>query len=146
MCFRAVFRCFVIFIRPNAYVSYLGKDRHMSNSIDDVTSRIQKFADDRDWNQFHTPKNLIMAATSELGELAETLQWKSEVEVQEFIESEYGRSRVSEEIADVAIYLIRLCQKIEVDFTEILLAKIDQNESKYPVSTSKGSSKKYNEL
>jgi NTP pyrophosphatase (non-canonical NTP hydrolase) len=118
----------------------------MSNSIDDVTSRIQKFADDRDWNQFHTPKNLIMAATSELGELAETLQWKSEVEVQEFIESEYGRSRVSEEIADVAIYLIRLCQKIEVDFTEILLAKIDQNESKYPVSTSKGSSKKYNEL
>ena len=68
MCFRTVFRCFLIFIRPNAYVSYLGKDRHMSNSIDDLNSRIQKFADDRDWDQFHTLKNLLLALVGEVGE------------------------------------------------------------------------------
>ena len=87
-----------------------------------------------------------MAATSEMGELSETLQWKSDLEVKDYLASESGKKKICEEIADVAIYLIRLCQKVEVDFVEILLSKIDLNESKYPVDKSKGTSQKYNEL
>jgi len=87
-----------------------------------------------------------MAATSEMGELAEVLQWKSDEEAAQFLESQYGRERISEEIADVAIYLIRLCQKLNLNFVQILSEKISQNDEKYPVEKSKGTSKKYTDL
>ena len=116
------------------------------DSIASLQSRIQAFSEERDWDQFHTPKNLIMAATSEMGELAEVLQWKNDEEAAEFLNSQYGRERISEEIADVAIYLIRLCQKLDLNFVEILSDKISQNNVKYPVDKSKGSAKKYTDL
>jgi dCTP diphosphatase len=116
------------------------------DSIASLQARIQTFSEERDWDQFHTPKNLIMAATAEMGELAEVLQWKNDEEAAEFLKSEYGRERISEEIADVAIYLIRLCQKLDLNFIEILSIKISQNEMKYPVDKSKGSAKKYTDL
>ena len=116
------------------------------DAISALQARIQAFSQERDWDQFHTPKNLIMAATSEMGELAEILQWKNDEEAAEFLSTQYGRERISEEIADVAIYLIRLCQKLDLNFVEILSQKITQNEVKYPVDKSKGSAKKYTEL
>jgi dCTP diphosphatase len=116
------------------------------NSLIDIQSRIQSFSEARDWSQFHTPKNLIMAATAEVGELAEVLQWQSDQEVSIFLKSPLGRERISEEIADVAIYLIRLCQVLDLDFLEILGTKMRKNEEKYPVSKSKGLAKKYTEL
>lgn len=115
-------------------------------SIASLQARIQAFSEERDWDQFHTPKNLIMAATSEMGELAEVLQWKNDAEAAEFLASQYGRQRISEEIADVAIYLIRLCQKLDLNFIEILSEKISQNDLKYPVDKSKGSTRKYTDL
>jgi dCTP diphosphatase len=116
------------------------------DSITSLQARIQAFSEERDWDQFHTPKNLIMAATSEMGELAEVLQWKNDEEAAEFLNTQYGRERISEEIADVAIYLIRLCQKLDLNFVEILSEKISQNDVKYPVDKSKGSAKKYTDL
>ena len=116
------------------------------NEIQNLATEIKKFADARDWEQFHTPKNLIMAATSEMGELAEVLQWKNDEEAAEFLSTQYGRERISEEIADIAIYLIRLCQKLDLNFVEILSEKITQNDAKYPVDKSKGSAKKYTDL
>ncbi len=116
------------------------------DSIAALQGRIKTFSEERDWDQFHTPKNLIMAATAEMGELAEVLQWKSDEEAAEFLKSQYGRDRISEEIADVAIYLIRLCQKLDLNFVEILSEKISQNDEKYPIDKSKGTSKKYTDL
>ena len=87
-----------------------------------------------------------MAATSEIGELAELLQWKTEEETSIYAKSQHGRERISEEIADVAIYLIRLCQKLDLDFIEIVQSKIEKNEIKYPVDKSTGHAKKYTEL
>ena len=116
------------------------------DSISSLQARIQSFSEDREWDQFHTPKNLIMAATSEMGELAEVLQWKNDEEAAEFLNTQFGRERISEEIADVAIYLIRLCQKLDLNFVEILSEKISQNDVKYPIDKSKGSAKKYTDL
>lgn len=87
-----------------------------------------------------------MAATAEMGELAEVLQWKSDEEVAGFLRSEQGRERISEEIADVAIYLIRLCQTLNLNFIEIVGKKITENDLKYPIDRSKGSAKKYKDL
>ena len=116
------------------------------DSIAKLQAQIKVFSEERDWDKFHTPKNLIMAATSEMGELAEVLQWKSDDEVIEYLSSQSGKDRISEEIADVAIYLIRLCQKINIDFIEAIQSKISINDSKYPAEKSRGKSKKYNEL
>jgi dCTP diphosphatase len=115
------------------------------DSLSHIQNFIQKFAHDRDWDQFHTPKNLIMAATSEMGELAEVLQWKSDEEVVAYLKSVEGKERLSEEIADVMIYLLRLCQKTDIDVLHALREKIRKNELKYPVDISKGNAKKYTE-
>jgi dCTP diphosphatase len=116
------------------------------DSFSQINELIRHFSELRDWDQFHTPKNLILAATSEMGELAEVLQWKSDDEVIEYLSSQSGKDRISEEIADVAIYLIRLCQKSNIDFIEAIRSKLSINESRYPAEKSKGKSKKYNEL
>jgi dCTP diphosphatase len=115
----------------------------MSSEFEDLLNKIQNFSDARDWSQFHTPKNLILAATGELGELAELLQWKDDQEVTEYLASKHGKERISEEIADIAIYLIRLCQMTNIDFLDAIQNKIKINEIKYPIETSKGNSEKY---
>jgi len=117
-----------------------------NDSLAHIEGLIAKFSEERDWDQFHTPKNLIMAATSEMGELAELLQWKSDEDAANFLITPLGRERISQEIADVAIYLIRLCQRLDLNFIEILNQKMNENELKYPVDKSKGSSKKYTDL
>ena len=101
------------------------------DSFSQINELIRHFSELRDWDQFHTPKNLILAATSEMGELAEVLQWKSDDEVIEYLSSQSGKDRISEEIADVAIYLIRLCQKSDIDFIEAIRSKLSINESRY---------------
>lgn len=106
---------------------------------------IAQFAVERDWDQFHTPKNLILAATAEMGELAEVLQWKSDEEVVSFLKSDEGKARLSEEIADVVIYLIRLCQKAEISLIKAIKDKLQINSKKYPIEYSKGNAKKYSE-
>ena len=118
----------------------------MSNSIEEVNSRIQKFADDRDWDQFHTLKNLLLALVGEVGELAEIIQWKTDSEVAEYLNTFEGAQAVSEELADIAIYLLRLSQKAEINILEAIILKLEANELKYPVNLSKGNSKKYTEL
>jgi len=115
------------------------------DSIAKLQAQIQVFSEGRDWDQFHTPKNLILAATSEMGELAEVLQWKSDEEVVVFMQTDQGRAKLSEEIADVVIYLIRLCQKTEINFLGAIQHKLNINEKKYPLDTSKGNARKYNE-
>lgn len=107
-------------------------------------SRIKKFRDDRDWMQFHDPKNMAISITIEASELLEHFQWKTKKEVNEHIKN--NRSRIEEEIADVGLYLFELCDNLKIDLLSAMEKKMDENERKYPVEKSKGSNKKYTEF
>ena len=110
-------------------------------NIEKIKQRIQKFSDDRDWNSHHNPKNLVMALNGEVGELNEIFQWL------DFEESlnlpDDVKEHTKEEVADIAIYLIRICMKLDIDLEEAIINKMAKNEAKYPVETSKGGCKKY---
>ena len=111
--------------------------------IEKLQQRLQEFADQRDWNQFHSPKNLAMALVVEAAELAEHFQWLTQ---QESYELEAGKlEKVAEELADIFVYLVRLADRLGVDLPAAVDRKIALNEQKYPADRVRGSSKKYNE-
>ena len=99
--------------------------------------RIQQFTSDRDWDQYHTPSNLAKSIAIEASELLECFQWN---------DTEFDKEHVCEELADVMNYCIQMADKLGVDLDEIINAKIDQNEKKYPVEKAKGKADKYTEL
>lgn len=107
--------------------------------------QLDRFAKDRDWDQFHSPKNLAMALAGEAGELLEVFQWLTQKQSLEITTTEKGRRKVEEEVADIAIYLLRLCDKLEIDLNAAISRKISINEQKYPVALAKGNATKYNE-
>jgi NTP pyrophosphatase (non-canonical NTP hydrolase) len=113
------------------------------DSLSDLTERLRAFGAARDWEQFHSPKNLVMALTAELGELTEHFQWLTEAESKQ-IEAT-AREKVESEIADVFIYLVRLAQVLEVDLLSAADRKISENERKYPIEKVRGSAKKYSD-
>lgn len=117
----------------------------MSKEIEGLQKALKKFASDREWEQFHSPKNLSMALSVEASELVENFQWLTEK--QSYLTNDLNTlSSVKEEIADVFLYLIRLCDQLDVDVLEVARAKIKSNDRKYPIELCKGSSKKYNQL
>ncbi|CAB3826569.1 nucleotide pyrophosphohydrolase [Achromobacter aegrifaciens] len=105
-----------------------------------------KFAKDRDWEQFHSPKNLVMALTGEVGELSEIFQWMTEADSKAAGTNPSTAEAVKDELADVLLYLIRLSSALGVDLNEAVTQKLLKNAQKYPAEKAKGSSKKYNEL
>lgn len=109
--------------------------------LDQLKSRLRQFTDERDWDQFHSPKNLVMALSVEVGELVEHFQWLSEDASACLPDA--TRREVAEEIADVQIYLVRLADKLGIDIIQAAEAKIQATMQKYPTSRVKGSSKKY---
>ena len=118
----------------------------MPSSFEDIHQRIQQFSEEREWTQFHSSKNLVLALVSEVGELAEIIQWKSDSELIDYLQTKTGKQRLSEEIADIAIYIIRICQQQNINLMEIIENKLEINAQKYPISKSKGSAAKYTEL
>jgi dCTP diphosphatase len=114
------------------------------NSVDDLRNALRAFAAERDWDQFHSPKNLAMALAVEVGELMEPLQWLSESASTEL--SEAARVQLREEIADVFIYLVRLADKLEIDLLEAAGTKLRSNAHKYPVDKAKGNARKYTDF
>ncbi len=111
--------------------------------LDDLTQRVRQFAAERDWDQFHTPKNLAMALVAEAGELAAEFQWLTAA--QSAAPDAQQLSRIRAESADVLIYLVRLAQVLEFDLLAAAREKIVANERRYPVERVRGSSKKYTE-
>lgn len=115
-----------------------------NNNLNDLKQRLRDFAEARDWDQFHSPKNLSMALSAEVAEILEHFQWLTEDQ------SKYlptGKlEEVETELADALIYLIRLADKLDIDLLVAAQAKIDINEQKYPVDKAKGNAKKYTEL
>ena len=112
--------------------------------LDDLSARLRAFARERDWEQFHAPKNLAMALAVEAAELMEHFQWLTEQESGELPPA--ARQRVAEELADVLIFTVRLADRLGVDLEPAVEAKIRANAAKYPVEKSRGNSKKYSEL
>ena len=113
-------------------------------NIKNLEQIIKKFSNDRDWDQFHSPKNLSMALSVESSELLEIFQWLTEEESYNL--STLKKQHSKEEIADIAIYLIRMCMKLDIDLEEAILEKMKKNEDKYPVEKVKGFAKKYTEI
>jgi NTP pyrophosphatase (non-canonical NTP hydrolase) len=112
--------------------------------MQDTIARIRKFRDDRDWKQFHDPKNLAVSISIEAAELLELFQWKTGEESTRFAAE--NQERVSEEIADVAIYLVELADITGIDLAKAIADKLEKNARKYPVEKSRGVSTKYTDL
>ena len=115
----------------------------MSDSLVELRKRIDQFVTDRDWAQFHTPKNLAMAMIVEAAELVEQFQWNTPEESQQLTPEK--REAVSHELADTFVYLLRLAEVLEIDLIAAANAKIDLNAKKYPVEKARGSNAKYTE-
>ncbi len=107
-------------------------------NVEGTQQRLRAFVAARDWDQFHSPKNLAMALAAEAGELLELFLWLTEEQSTQIVELPEEMARVREEIADVQIYLLRLADKLDVDLGSAVEEKVALNERKYPVELSKG--------
>lgn len=114
------------------------------DSLEELKLSLRKFAKDRDWEQFHSPKNLVMALSGEAGELTECFQWLTEEQSKKLTGQQ--RKAVADEIADVQLYLVRLADKLNLDIAQEARRKIAVNAEKYPVERSSGTAKKYTDL
>ncbi len=118
----------------------------MGEEIEGLQVQLRSFAEERDWEQFHTPKNLVMALAGEVGELVEIFQWLTAQESAEVMSHERSSQQVREELADVFGYLLRLADELGIDLAQALIEKIRLNGEKYPIEKSRGVSTKYTEL
>jgi len=116
----------------------------MTDSLRNLAQQLDQFARDRDWKQFHSPKNLASALVVEAGELLEHFQWMTDAQSRELAPDR--RDAAAAEMADVLLYLIQLAAALGVDPIAAAQTKLKLNESRYPVDRARGSSKKYDEL
>ncbi|XP_054636214.1 glutamyl-tRNA(Gln) amidotransferase subunit B, mitochondrial [Dunckerocampus dactyliophorus] len=114
-------------------------------TVEDIRRMQAEFTDERDWNQFHQPRNLLLALVGEVGEVSELFQWKGEVAEGLPDWSETEREQLAHELSDVFIYLVELAEKCRVDLPQAVLRKMVLNRLKYPASKVHGSAKKYTE-
>ena len=112
--------------------------------LDGLRAGLRDFAAARDWDQFHSPKNLAMALSGEAGELLEVFQWLTDEQSRRL--DDKARSAAADEIADVLLYLVRLADKLGLDPLAEARRKLADNERRYPVDKARGSAKKYTEL
>ena len=111
-----------------------------------MKERIQKLVSERDWQRFHTPKNLVMALAGEAGELVEIFQWLTDEQAQKIMEDGAKASEVRDELADIFYYILRLSMVLKIDLEEAFNQKLDKTEKKYPVELAKGNARKYTEF
>ena len=116
----------------------------MTDEIQVLLRRLREFAKERDWDQFHSPKNLASALSVEAAELLEHFQWLTEEQSRALPDEK--KTAISEELADVFLYLLNLSDKLGIDLIEAANRKIQINAAKYPIDRAKGSMKKYTEL
>ena len=121
----------------------------LSIDIERITLRLREFAKERDWDQFHTPKNLVMALSVECSELVEHFQWLNTEETKilkiENVETEKKREEIAEEVSDILFYLLRFSDVMNLDLQKAVEEKLKKNAKKYPAEKVRGNSKKYNE-
>lgn len=118
-------------------------DDYKQDTLAKLSERLLQFAREREWEQFHAPKNLALSLMIEAAELAEHFQWKTTEESEQL--SAEQKHEAALEMADVFIYLIRLAQRMDIDLLQATLEKIEYNEQRYPADKVRGDSRKYNQ-
>lgn len=113
------------------------------SDLESIKLAVRRFTEERDWQQFHSPKNLAMALAGEAGELVAVFQWLTEAQSQSLTPSQ--RQDAMDEIADVQLYLVALADQLGIDIAQAVVQKMAKNEQKYPVQQFRGSARKYNE-
>lgn len=114
------------------------------SEIKGLTNRILAFIKERDWNQFHNPKDLALSLVLESAEVMEHFQWKNNEEMQEYIKT--NKSDIGEELADVLYWVLLMSHDLEIDIVKAFEDKLEKNVKKYPVEKAKGRHNKYNNL
>ena len=131
-----------VYFGPHAYVDEIHltihRDFFSKTQSEFITKQLIEFRNERDWEQFHNPKDLAIALNIESGELLETFLWKSDQDA--------DKEKVKDELADVFAYAYLIAEKYKFNVEEIVLEKIQKNGEKYPVEKAKGTAKKYDEL
>ncbi len=117
-----------------------------TSDLAQLTEAVRRFAEAREWGQFHTPKNLAMALSGEVGELVAELQWLTDEQVGIQVADSPLRDRVEDEVADVLMYLVRFADVCGIDPVAAARAKLGRNETRYPVDKARGSARKYTDL
>ena len=117
-----------------------------SSALDDLTRRLIAFRDAREWRPFHGLKNLMLSLNLEAAEILELTQWKSDDEVEAATADPEFRDQLSEECADVLLYLLLICERAGIDLEVAASAKIELNAAKYPVEKARGNARKYTAL
>lgn len=115
-------------------------------TLDKLKSIVQTFCEDRDWDQFHSPKDLPIGVITEAAELLEIFRFQSDEQALELFENPQIKEEIEDELADVLFFLLRFSQRFDVDLTKALLRKIEKSEKKYPVEKAKGKNTKYTKL
>ena len=113
-------------------------------TIEQLKKEVQKFCEDRDWDQFHNPKELAIGISTEANELLQLFRFKSEDDMKALMNSD-KRTEVEEELADVLYFVLRFAQMNNIDLSTIVNNKIEKNDKKYPLEKAKGCNKKYDE-
>jgi len=114
--------------------------------IDDLAASLRTFADARDWAQFHSLRNLVLALAGEVGELAAEVQWISDDSIDQAMSDPSKRAALESEIADVASYVIRIADVLQIDLAAAIRGKLALNEERYPRDLARGNARKYTEL
>lgn len=112
--------------------------------IKSLIAAVVKFRDERDWKQFHNPKDCAISLSLEAAEVMEHFQWKSKEEVEEYVKSH--REEIGDELADVLYWVLLMSNDLNIDISEAFLKKLEKNGQKYPVEKAKGKHTKYTEL
>ncbi|MEM1068460.1 MAG: nucleotide pyrophosphohydrolase [Planctomycetota bacterium] len=117
-----------------------------STTVEELKSAVAQFVRERDWEQFHDPKNLVMALTSEVGELAEHFRWVPSEDALATAKADSNREAVAHELADVLMFALEFANVCEIDIAEAIEQKLEINRHRYPVEKAKGRSDKYDRL
>jgi len=117
-----------------------------STTLGELKDSVRRFCEERDWDRYHDAKNLAIGLVTEASELLAVFRFRSEEEVRKMLGDEAGRTKATDEVADVLYFLLRFAQMYGIDLSTEFRRKMRQNEAKYPASKARGSNKKYDEL
>jgi NTP pyrophosphatase (non-canonical NTP hydrolase) len=115
------------------------------NNINELKKLVEKFCDDRDWEQFHNPKDLTIGISTEANELLSLFRFKNKDDMEVMLKNLNKREEIEDETADIFFFLLRFAQMNNIDLSEVLKRKIEKNNKKYSIEKFKGSNKKYSE-
>ncbi len=124
----------------------MDKNTDNNTNVEALKKRVQKFCEDRDWDQYHGPKELAIGMVTEASELLAHFRFKNEKEILEMLKNKKKSQEIKEELSDVLAFVLRMSQMYNIDLSTELQNKLEKNDKKYPVEKARGSNKKYTEF